>query len=747
MRSASRSPRRFDGRAGAALGRAALLCRRRHVGPARRARRERDPADVRRPARPRAGHHRGRRRRADAIAGGGRGPARGRARRPRRRRRARWRLRHRDRRERHHALRARGAPARASASAPAPRSSRARRRRPTRCAAADIAIVVLTGPEVVTGSTRMKAGTATKLVLNTITTGAMIRLGKTYGNLMVDLQASNAKLRDRAERIVCEVCGVTDAEARDLLRAADGSVKLAIVMQQAERGRRRGTNGARAGRRGHPARREGTAAAGRARVTVLVGLMSGTSLDGISAAVVQFQRIGRRHRRRTARVRDRPYTHGAARAPGSRSRSAATPQEYARLDFDLGAWLADAAVAVMAEAGVARADIAAIASHGHTVWHDPPHATWQIGNAAVIAERTGVAVISDFRSRDVAAGGQGAPLVTIADAMLFSSPDKWRATLNLGGIANLQLIPPGGVLESVRAFDTGPGVCVIDATVRALAPNLAYDVGRRARPARHAHTRRSWTSCSARHSSARRRRNQRAASCFTPTYCRAARSSAAARRRADLLDRRHHRDGHARSPRAASRSRSRRSFRSRSTKCSSPAAAQATPRCSRDSRGAGARGRVSRLAAPWRSSRSRTSSSTARPRNPSRSHSSAGCTCRDAGERPERDRGARPAHSRLVHAGVTIASLLVPALRWDAGHGFSHFRRAIDARPRRGRRRLRAIRRPARGGRRARRGAARAFVVPAVARRGRRARRGPAVRRLRRAPAVRRARSPRRHRR
>lgn len=99
-------------------------------------------------------------------------------------------------------------------------------------AAADISIVVLTGPEVVTGSTRMKAGTATKLVLNTITTGAMIRLGKTYGNLMVDLQASNAKLRDRAERIVCEVCAVTASEARDLLRAADGSVKLAIVMNK-----------------------------------------------------------------------------------------------------------------------------------------------------------------------------------------------------------------------------------------------------------------------------------------------------------------------------------------------------------------------------------------------------------------------------------------------------------------------------------------------------------------------------------
>ena len=99
-------------------------------------------------------------------------------------------------------------------------------------AAADIAIVVITGPEVVTGSTRMKAGTATKLVLNTITTGAMIRLGKTYGNLMVDLQATNDKLKDRSERIVREVCGVTADQARALLASAGGSVKLAIVMQK-----------------------------------------------------------------------------------------------------------------------------------------------------------------------------------------------------------------------------------------------------------------------------------------------------------------------------------------------------------------------------------------------------------------------------------------------------------------------------------------------------------------------------------
>jgi len=94
----------------------------------------------------------------------------------------------------------------------------------------DVCIVVLTGPEVITGSTRMKAGTATKLVLNTITTGAMVRLGKTYGNLMVDLQAWSAKLVDRGERIVMEVTGCDREAARRAIDEAGGSVRTAIVM-------------------------------------------------------------------------------------------------------------------------------------------------------------------------------------------------------------------------------------------------------------------------------------------------------------------------------------------------------------------------------------------------------------------------------------------------------------------------------------------------------------------------------------
>lgn len=98
-------------------------------------------------------------------------------------------------------------------------------------AAAELLIVAITGPEVVTGSTRLKAGTATKMVLNIITTGAMIRLGKTYGNLMVDLRATSQKLVDRGQRILMEVCGISREEAVVLLERAEGRVKTAIVMQ------------------------------------------------------------------------------------------------------------------------------------------------------------------------------------------------------------------------------------------------------------------------------------------------------------------------------------------------------------------------------------------------------------------------------------------------------------------------------------------------------------------------------------
>jgi N-acetylmuramic acid 6-phosphate etherase len=101
----------------------------------------------------------------------------------------------------------------------------------------DLAIVAITGPEVVTGSTRLKAGTATKMILNMLTTGAMIRLGKTWGNLMVDLQATNLKLKDRSERILMETCRISRDDARTLLEAAGGSVKVGIVMHRTGVGR------------------------------------------------------------------------------------------------------------------------------------------------------------------------------------------------------------------------------------------------------------------------------------------------------------------------------------------------------------------------------------------------------------------------------------------------------------------------------------------------------------------------------
>lgn len=209
---------------------------------------------------------------------------------------------------------------------------------------------------------------------------------------------------------------------------------------------------------------------------VLVGLMSGTSLDGISAAVARFRDAsdGRIDVDLLAYT-SRAYTP-AQRARLAIALSGTMPNEYCRLNFDLGGWLADAAIEVMAEAGIAREDISAIASHGQTIWHEPGHSTWQSGEAAVIAERTGVDVVSDFRVRDVAAGGQGAPLVPIADAMLFSSPTDWRGLQNLGGIGNITVVPPHGQIEGVRAFDTGPGAGVIDRVTRALRPDLPYDV-------------------------------------------------------------------------------------------------------------------------------------------------------------------------------------------------------------------------------------------------------------------------------
>jgi anhydro-N-acetylmuramic acid kinase len=212
---------------------------------------------------------------------------------------------------------------------------------------------------------------------------------------------------------------------------------------------------------------------------VFVGLMSGTSLDGITAVVVRFVTAddGSVTPQVLAHV-ERPYD-ASQRAQLLAAMEGTTPAATTRTDFALGGWLADAANAAIAECGVPRGDIRAVASHGHTVWHEGPAGTWQFGQPAVIAERTGLDVIADFRVRDVAAGGEGAPLVPIADAMLFARPDGWRLLQNIGGMGNITVLPPlaagASDLTAVRAFDTGPGVCIVDGVVRALRPELTFD--------------------------------------------------------------------------------------------------------------------------------------------------------------------------------------------------------------------------------------------------------------------------------
>jgi anhydro-N-acetylmuramic acid kinase len=210
---------------------------------------------------------------------------------------------------------------------------------------------------------------------------------------------------------------------------------------------------------------------------VFVGIMSGTSLDGITAACVRFAESDGRVVPTLLSQVTRPY------APAERARLEAamqggTAQAYCTLGVDLAHWLADAAELAITASGVPRRTVRAAVSHGHTLWHEPGHATWQLGQPAVIAERLGCDVISDVRARDMAVGGQGAPLVSMADTLCFAHPTAWRVLQNIGGIGNLTLVPPPAesATGAPMAFDTGPGVVIIDAVVRALVPSLSYDV-------------------------------------------------------------------------------------------------------------------------------------------------------------------------------------------------------------------------------------------------------------------------------
>lgn len=214
---------------------------------------------------------------------------------------------------------------------------------------------------------------------------------------------------------------------------------------------------------------------------LIIGLMSGTSLDGVDAALVELRGTTRAALEwRVVHAVTHPFD-SEQRAAIHHGMVAGNARALCRLDAELGEWLAEAAQQVCREAHVALAEVAAIGSHGQTLWHEPPTvgrrgATLQLGDAATIAERTGCAVVSNFRVRDMAAGGHGAPLVPWVDETLFAVPERARALQNIGGIGNVTRVPPRGSEEPLLAFDTGPGNALIDAAVeRATSGRLTYD--------------------------------------------------------------------------------------------------------------------------------------------------------------------------------------------------------------------------------------------------------------------------------
>ncbi len=199
--------------------------------------------------------------------------------------------------------------------------------------------------------------------------------------------------------------------------------------------------------------------------------MSGTSLDGIDVAVVD---IGTRPRIRTLAFSTTPYPERVREALLGISNARTHTATISRLNFIVGELYARAVRATCERGGVALESIDLIGCHGQTVFHEGAPvrclgfsvaSTFQIGEAAVIRERTGIPVVSDFRTRDLAAGGRGAPLAPYLDYLLYRDRRLGRVALNLGGIANLTAIPAKGRREQVIAFDTGPGNMVVDALV------------------------------------------------------------------------------------------------------------------------------------------------------------------------------------------------------------------------------------------------------------------------------------------
>lgn len=203
----------------------------------------------------------------------------------------------------------------------------------------------------------------------------------------------------------------------------------------------------------------------------VLGLMSGTSADGIDAALVEIAPGKSLPRLTLLHFRQTPFPPELrAEILVCTDPLAGTVDRVCRLNARLGEAFAEAALGCLREAGVPPREVTLVGSHGQTLYHQPPGpglaappATLQVGSPAVIAEGTGITTVADFRPRDMAAGGEGAPLTPLFHAALFRMPGRVRIVLNLGGIANLTYLPPGAGTEGVLAFDIGPGNALLDA--------------------------------------------------------------------------------------------------------------------------------------------------------------------------------------------------------------------------------------------------------------------------------------------
>ena len=215
----------------------------------------------------------------------------------------------------------------------------------------------------------------------------------------------------------------------------------------------------------------------------VIGLMSGTSADGVDAAVVEIGGAPPNLSVELLSFTCVPFDVAQRRRIFALFDPATgTVERICQMNFVLGEWFATAAWRAIEEAGLAPDDVALIGSHGQTIYHavgedSPVKSTLQIGEAAVIAARTGITTVADFRVADVAAGGQGAPLVSYVDWLLLRHPAHTRAVQNIGGIANVTYLPPGDDPDDVLAFDTGPGNMLIDyAAERATAGQQTFDL-------------------------------------------------------------------------------------------------------------------------------------------------------------------------------------------------------------------------------------------------------------------------------